>query len=592
MRTKLYIVAALLITGCSKQINTGNNQQPFDNLSSAIVFSSENNMQLYVNSFYKILPKANDIVRGDNIADNIARIAIPEYLVPSAYDSKNSGGWNWQNLRNVNYFIVNAPKAASTAGVDQEVVNHYLGIAKFFRAWIYFDKVKRFGDVPWYSKPLDPSDEDLLYKPRDARQTIMDSVLSDLNFACQNIKQTKDRTCSQITKWVALAFKSRVCLFEGSFRKYHSELNLQSSSEKWFSEAVNASREIIESGEYLIHTNSSNARLSYRDLFVNQSGNPPVDEAILSANCSSTLSIFNDANWYYVSSTYGACLNLTKTFVNTYLNIDGTRFTDNANYNSLPFQQEVKNRDLRLQQTIRMGDYKRSDGSAAPPNFSYSSTGYHPIKYTLDSKVTDGVARNDNSIPILRYAEVLLNYAEAKAELGQFTEDDWNKTIKPLRQRAGIQNTSFPVTADGYLTATYFPEISDPGLLEIRRERSIELVLEGFRFDDLLRWKKGDLLEKPWEGLYVPAINVAYDLNEDGANDVAFVSELPANKEPGVVYVIVVNNNTIRLSENTKGNLLWRSDETKEWKDYKYYYPIPFEEMVLNPNLNQNPGWQ
>src|SRR5699024_3821405 len=119
-------------------------------------------------------------------------------------------------------------------------------------------------------------------------------------------------------------------------------------------------------------------------------------------------------------------------------------------------------------------------------------------------------------LPIIRYAEVLLNYAEAKTELGLFSQSDWDKTIKILRQRAGITNSEMPNSPDPYIQQEYFPNISDPVLLEVRRERGVELVMEGFRFDDLRRWRRGDLLEMPYKGIYVPEVDEAFDLNGDG----------------------------------------------------------------------------
>lgn len=592
MKKLLYFLALIpFALGCKKQLVNGNNQQPFDRLSPTTVFNSENDLQLYVNSFYNILPTADAITHGDAMSDYAARNVPPSYLIPGAYSSQTAGGWTWGSLRNINYFLTNAPQAAKKAGIRDEVINNYIGIARFFRAWFYFDKIKTFGDVPWYNKPLDPSDSVDLYKARDPRTIIMDSVLADLNYATDNINDAKDNTCSQITKWVALAFKSRVCLFEGTFRKYHVELNMQSTANKWLQEAASAAEEVMQSGKYTLHLDGSNPSLAYRELFIDESGRPPADETILAYNCSSALTIFADANWWYTSPTYGIRLSFTKPFINTYLNRDGTDFTDKPGYDTIPFWDEVKNRDLRLQQTIRMGNYKRSDGSPAPPDFSYTPTGYQPIKFTLDSKAFDGDNINDNSIPIIRYAEVLLNDAEAKAELGTFTPSDWDVTIRLLRKRAGLTDTDMPTTADPYLQKTYFPDISDPVLLEIRRERGIELALEGFRFDDLLRWKKGNLLEMPYKGMYVPAMDTLYDLNEDGKPDVSFVATIPANKLAGVVYV-KVDNSAIKLSEGTKGSLLWQSNQTKEWDDYKYYYPIPFNEIVLNPELNQNPGWE
>jgi hypothetical protein len=184
-----------------------------------------------------------------------------------------------------------------------------------------------------------------------------------------------------------------------------------------------------------------------------------------------------------------------------------------------------------------------------------------------------------------------LNYAEAKAELGSFTSADWDKTIRLLRTRAGITNAGMPTVADPYLQQNYFSNISDPVLLEIRRERGIELVLEGFRYDDLKRWKAGKLLENQYDGMYVPAMDTMYDLNEDGKPDADFVTKVPSTKVKGVSYFIIDNVQT-RLSEGTKGNLILMSNLDRSYEDYKYLYPIPYDEIVLNPNLKQNPDWQ
>ena len=121
---------------------------------------------------------------------------------------------------------------------------NYIGLARFFRAWFYFDKVKRFGDVPWINKAMEVDDPDL-YAARDSRTLVMDSVLADLDFACEHITLTSDQTSSLITKYVAQAFKSRVCLFEGTFRKYHTEYGLKESANAWLNEAVKAAEDVI-----------------------------------------------------------------------------------------------------------------------------------------------------------------------------------------------------------------------------------------------------------------------------------------------------------------------------------------------------------
>jgi len=575
-------MAGLLIAlaGCKK--NTLD-LQPFDVLNPASAFRTADDLQLYANSFYKIFPDANTVIRGDYMSDITASKSAPTYLVPGGFGATMATGWSWSNLRNINYFLQHYQQANVSASVS----NHFQGLARFFRAWFYFNMVKKFGDVPWYNKPLDVNDT-ALYKPRDPRTLVMDSVLADLNFACANINATKDGTASQVTKWTALAFKSRVCLYEGTFRKYHTELGLDGTATQWLSDAVDAAQQVMDGGQYKIHVNTSNAAASYRDLFINST--PSSDEIILSYVCNASQQIFNDANWYYTSATYGDRLSLTKSFIDTYPNIDGSRFTDQVNFDTITFANEVQNRDLRLQQTIRMGSYKRSDGTVAPPDFTYTYTGYEPLKFTLDSKATDGIAKNDNSIPIIRYAEVLLNFAESKAELGTFTSSDWDKSVKLLLARAGITNTAMPVTVDTYMQQTYFPAVSDVAILEIRKERAIELALEGFRYDDLMRWKAGDLLQMTYTGLYVPAMNTLYDLNGDGKPDVSFVTSIPANKVAGVYYFLIDNTQT-RLTDGTSGNLIWLNNITREWDDYKYFYPIPYNELVLNRNLVQNGGW-
>ena len=581
-RTGWMLLTVLFISlgSCSKHAL---DLEPFDKLTPSTAFNTEKDLQLYVNSLYKILPTGNAIIRSDALTDYSANKSVSTYLIPGAFSATQANSWSWTQLRNVNYFLHHY----QTADIGAERKAHFEGIGRFFRAWFYFDKVKRYGDVPWYSNALGVDDE-ALFKKRDDRALVMDSILADLDYACAHIDDAKDNTCSQVTRWVALAFKSRVCLYEGTYRKYHEELNLQGTAEKWLTQAADAAKAVMDSHLYTLHINNNDPALSYRDLFVSQA--PPADETILAFVCDGDYQVFNDANWYYTSATYGARLSFSKTFIDTYLNLDGTRFTDQAGFDTKPFADEVKNRDLRLRQTIRMGAYKRSDGTAAPPDFTYTYTGYEPLKFTLDDKATDGIAKNTNSIPMIRYAEVLLNYAEAKAELGSFQQEDWDLTIAALRKRAGIQHAAMPVAGDPYLKSHYFSNISNPVLLEIRRERGIELTLEGFRYDDLFRWKLGALLTMPYTGIYVPGLDQPIDLNEDGKADVCFVTQIPAKKEPGVYYYLI-DNTQAKLSEGTRGVIIWQANIDREWEDYKYYYPIDYDELVLNPDLEQNEGW-
>ena len=575
----LAVLVVVSLASCKKILD----RTPLDKLTPEQAFATENTLQLYTNSFHiNMLPDGNAVFQGDVMADITVPNTVPGYI-GGKYTSQDAGGWNWGNLRNINYFLqhYNNPQIA------QKARNHYAGLARFFRAYFYYGMVKQFGDVPWYSSTLNVDDTAQLYKPRDPRTMVMDSVLADLNFAIGNIYDTKDNTCSQVTKWVALAYKSRICLFEGTFRKYHTEYALPDAN-KWLQEAADASDLLMKSGQYKIQNNGTPDK-DYRSLFISE--NPVSNEVILAAVYNNSLKKWHNAAWWFNSATLGARLGLSKSFINTYLAIDGSSFTTVPGWDTLPFNKEVKNRDKRLQQTIRMGDYKRTDGSVAPPDFTVTYSGYQIQKFSLDDKYYDTRTESYNSIPIIRYAEVLLNFAEAKAELGTLLPAEWDKTIGELRKRAGITNLTMPVTADPYMADYFANDNNNPVLLEIRRERGVELSAEGIRFDDLRRWKEGKLLERAYDGIYIPGKDQLLDLNEDGKPDVAFVDKVPSPKVSGVTYFILDNTNS-KLSEGTKGKLLWLSNLPKTFEDKKYLYPIPYNETIINPRLGQNKGWE
>ncbi|MBW8324850.1 MAG: RagB/SusD family nutrient uptake outer membrane protein [Prolixibacteraceae bacterium] len=567
-------------------------QEPVSTASKSAVFGSQQGLDLYANSFYSILPGRSTNL--DAMSDYLAVKSVPTFVQEGAYTASLSSGWSWTDLRNINYFIANC----NDPDVPVDVRKNYIGIAKFFRAYFYFEKVKRFGNVPWIGKPLGVEDP-ILYGGRDPRTLVMDSVIADIDYACANIKATSDPTRSLVTKYVAYALKSRICLFEGTFRKYHTELNLQNSASAWLTNAAAAAQSVMDAGIYSIYT-TGGAGKSYRTVFTNAT--PIASEVMLAGICDLALSVLNDANWYWTSGTYGDKASFTRTFINTYLNQDGTPFTNNAEYPTMLFKEEVKNRDLRLKQTIRLGDYKRISGGSlvpAPPLFSYTFTGYQPIKWTLDDMYYDTRDLNINSISQFRYAEVLLNYAEAKAELGTLTDAEWAKTVGVLRTRGGITGgiSAKPTVVDPYLVANYFPGITDAVILEVRRERGIELCLEGFRFADLLRWKRGELMNQEWNGFYVPALVTPMDLNEDGILDVAFYQGTkPSPAVSGVTYVDVSATvsgkvNSQLLKNGTSGELTWMNNIKRKWEDKMYYYPIPQTDLITNPNIGQNPGW-
>jgi hypothetical protein len=594
-----FILSAIIIllgSSCADEIL---DVKPLDALTPDQAFASAANLEMYINSLYEMsltFPTAQRIYgtpansgynkwpfTGENMSDLTSNANyVEEYITPGAYRADLEEFWTWSELRRINYFLDNYQKSEAPEAVKR----HYAGIARCVRAKFYFDKVKMFGDVPWYGSTISSDDEDQLYKARDPRTMVMDSVLADLDYAIENISDKKDHTSTTITKWVALGYKSRICLFEGTFRKYHPELGLSNTAEFWLREAVDAAQQIMNSGQYAIY-NTGKPESDYHELFI--SDNAVSTEVMLASAYSEALLTFHSSTNFYSNVGGRYLMSLIKRFINTYLNIDGTRFTDTPGYDTIFFTRECSNRDLRLSQTIRTPSYIRTDGSSPPPDGANSSTLYHPIKWSHPDPFYDN-GRSVNDISLMRYAEILLNYAEAKAELGEFTASDWNNTIALLRQRAGITDTSMPTTIDPYLKENFYNDIESVAILEIRRERAIELILEKFRYYDLIRWKEADNMEKETDGIYVPAMNELYDLNGDGEPDISFVSSEPAHPVPGVYYK-VIDGNGYKLSEGNKGKLIAKPNQVKEFPDFKYFKPIPSLELQLNSNLEQNEGW-
>ncbi|MBX3255997.1 MAG: RagB/SusD family nutrient uptake outer membrane protein [Chitinophagaceae bacterium] len=558
------------------------------------IFGSEEGLKAYSMSFYDIFPDATDqSIVEQSLVDYGATNTLSGFTLINSYSENNSTGWSWSTLRNFNYFIVNNTDPA----ISETVRNNYTGLARFFRAWFYYDKVRRFGDVPWVDHPLDPSEEDILYGVRDSRELVMEKVYEDLMFAAQNITRTTDAAQSSlITKWVAYAVASRVALFEGTFRKYHN-LSLATSADTWLKRAEDAAYIVMQQSGKTLHNN-------YRQLFT--SDVPPPSETLLAIASNASLGIKHSANWRWTSETYGTGLNLIRPFVCTYLQKDGTPYTDRTGWEHEDFYEEFQNRDGRLNATLRYPGYMREGNIALPVFSGYARLGYQPIKLCVDATVGDSRTESTQAVQLVRLGEVLLNYAEAKAELGTLTDDDWAKTIGALRNRAGITGglTTKPATADTYLKDTYFPDISDAVILEIRRERAIELLFEGFRFDDLRRWKAGTLFKKSWTGMYIPAINQPLDVDHNGSHDVIYYTD-----EAGLAAAVALSNNAnpykVKVSTDPNAEIIqvhaagsgyylaWytNNDSKKVWGSKQYLYPIPIGAINLNAQLGQNPGW-
>lgn len=560
----------------------------------AMVFGSETGLQTYCNSFYGMLPTNTKAYQQDAMADYFAKTELEKYEL-GALTQDSQGSWDWEDIRSVNYFLDHNHYES----VPVKIRNHFNGIARFFRALLYFDKLKTYGEVPWIDHVLNPGDPELT-APRDSRDVIVSHILEDCDYAFENITTENSRASNAnfVNKYCAMLLKSRVCLFEASWRKYHAGtdlvLNCEIPAYELFAEAADAAYAVISSGEFSLHTGTPNEKGcgSYRDLF--SSDIAPTDEVLLAIASDSKLSV-GYSNYYFNVQAVRA--SLTRPFMNTYLNSNGTVYSEKVagtdNYKN--FIEETSNRDYRLNQTIRAYDYecKNKAGEIVPTtaDYSYTLTGYHIIKFCQDDVAYNVYGANGNDIPIMRYAEVLLNYAEAKAELETLSDEEWKMTIGALRRRAGITGGDLdakPTKVDTYLQDTYFPDITDPVILEIRRERSIELCLEGFRMDDLKRWACASLWQTaPWTGIFV-TVNTPLDMNGDGTPDVYF--SVNDNTDPDYASITVPLSNDRKI-DVFGGCILQFNLEGRVWLDKMYLEPIASSDITMNPNLEQNPGY-
>ena len=573
-RYMILAVMLLALTACEDFLT----RRPKDELSPDTYFKTETECQLYTNNFYTILPAATDFYQEDDdyiIPNSLSTKVIGNRVVPTT-----SGTWNWNMLRQINFFLSRSHQCE-----DNDVRERYEALARFFRAYFYFEKVKRYGDVAWVDEPIDANDK-TLYRGRDPRAMVMEHVLEDIDFAIENLPSGKD--VFRVTKWTALALKSRIFLFEGTFRKYHG---LQ-GWEDCLKESAAASLKFINESGYGIYKSGTTP---YQSLFTLADSDR--SEVILTRAYKQSISLVHDANGAFTSTT-SSRNGLAKDVVDMYLMSDGSRFTDKPRYEAMDFYDETQNRDPRLAQTIRTPGYTRmGDTELLAPNMAAVTTGYQPIKYVCDKKY-DSYQTSENDMPVFRTAEVYLNYAEAKAELDQLTQGDLDISVNKIRARVSMPAINMDqanADPDPYLLdkTTGYPNVTKSAntgvILEIRRERTVELILEGFRYWDIMRWKEGKRFERPFYGMRLDGVG-EYDLDRNGTVDfVVYEGDAPATAQ-GVVYKSL---SELNLSSGTEGNIVLHSDIKRSFDESKdYLYPIPTEDIVLTQGVvKQNPGW-
>ena len=598
-------LACLTFASCEDFLD----KQPIEQIGTDEYFKDEASLEKYTNGFLNsYTPSSGDVTRGDGNCDIIEVKQTSSYLYQPVWNSSLQGGWSnstWNFVYYINTFLERMHEAQ---GVSEAAFAHYEGTARFWRAWNYFELVKTFGGVPWYDHVVRSDSEEDLYKPRDSREYVMERVLEDLNYACEHCYTSEAWVDNQkINRYIALAIKSRICLFEGTYRKYHG-INLEGHDYTYYlEEAAKAAKTIIDEGPYKLYSTKTPDK-DYMMLFAQE--NASTEEYILAIRNSYEAQVYHNATAYTLLPTQGRP-GYTRKFINMYLMKDGTAFTDKfkTEWQTMPFTEEVKDRDPRLAQSIRTPGYKRIGAKRVQgPDLGVTITGYQPIKFVQDTTASGGqIDRNDRStcdMPVFRYAEVLLNYAEAKAELGSLSPDDLNITINEIRSRVGMPALTMrdlDKQPDWYLSSEEYgyPNVTGSNeivnaILEIRRERTVELIQEGFRLQDLYRWKAGYCIDQAISGMYFPGPG-EYKLAGKETADLILYKAGETKPQAGEGVSVYELGSDIILSEGDKGYVYYHKTvenlRTPFNEERDYLYPIPSGERSLNPNLTQNPGW-
>jgi starch-binding outer membrane protein, SusD/RagB family len=562
---KLIISILVLLTVLTACQEDWLDRAPLDQVTEAAFFQKPGDFTVFVNRFHTSAGGSSS-GWGDFHTDVlIANNAIPTRI--AGQSTINSGpGYGYGNIRQVNYLLQQIRRWDG----GFEAIKQTAGEAYYFRALYYWSLLRNFGDVHWVD--FVPSmDSPMLYAPRDSRTVIANNIIADLDTAAMYLMTVRGNGYSRLPKWYALLLQSRVALYEGTWQKYHdgTVFGVQNANpDKYLAKAAAAAEQIMNSGLYALHSTGDPANDYYNTFNWRDFTNNP--EAMRWTKMDLAQDINAGRKLFYFA--YPETRGLTKQFVEQYLCIDGLPISVSSLYmGDNTIMDEVMNRDPRMDQTIFTPDnplYIYEDGSITYyiqtfnrlfQDSSHSgATGYHQRKNYNAHRIYHHTQHEDTPTLNDRYAEVLLNYAEAKAEMGTLTQADLDKSINLLRDRVGMPHLAM----DNIVTDPNwrFPDLS-PVINELRRERVVELASENFRMDDLLRWAA-----------------MKYLIGERGtgakADQFLHNPNMPVTPDG---YLDVFRN---ALPEGYQFRL-----------DRDYLWPIPESQVILNPNIGQNPGW-
>jgi len=579
-------------------------------------FRTYDNFLTYGWGLYNVFPAANDWGVGDNKSpwmNNNSGTNGNIWAYQKVTEASYNAEWDFSYIRQVNIMLDNIDQSQMT---DADKA-HWRSVGLFFRSFKYFRLLSFYGDVPWLEHVVTEADEDVIYGKRTPRDEVAANILRDLQYAEEHIKAAGDGV-NTINVNVVRALISRFGLFEGTWRKYHGLGN----AETYLNACVTASEKLMQSFPDL-HNN-------YDELFNTQDLTGMKGVILFGAYVENILTHGLSRNYTRAS---GSTYELSKEMIEKYLCVDGNPISTSPLYSGdkTPYD-EFRNRDYRLLFTVvppsrvykagtatsiewrflttkdvvkigatperavttadsamfreyidLLGQISKPSQKALPvkawnntlatnytPRFRNFPEGIAPFSgqhgywfYKYYDNNPPMQATNSQDIPIFRIEETMLNYAEAKFELGQFNQDVADRTVNKLRVRAGIEGMTVSDINEGFDLNR--DQTVPPVLWEIRRERTVELIGEDFAFDDIRRWKKGEYYNTQQKGSWVKNAEYNNTLKIEGYASVAASKD----KEGYVVYL----------------------DPPKGWLEHYYLLPVPMQDLVLNPELVQNPGY-
>lgn len=541
---------------------------PLDEVSEVDFYKTPADLRIAVNGFYNDFPSWASASFGYSVLpDSDSDMGIAASINARLSGQTGLGTdatasvWSWDEVREVNWLLAHLDDVQG----DETLINQYIGETYFFRANYYFKLLVDYGDLPIFEKYFDEKDEEYLFAGRDPRNEVADFILSDLSTAISLLQSFPEITSTpRVSKEAAQLLKARIALFEGTWEKYHSGTDFGvtgSNGSTYMQIAANTAEDLIDSGIFSLHND-------YESLFnqVGLSGNSEVilwrdyDENITGIDNSLQISWPNRCAY-------------TRSAIRSYLCTDGKPISASPLYVGDKDLSTIENfRDPRLAALIMVpGDLIKKDIDDSTiayiaPDFTTGNaglTGYESQKYrniNINSSSSD--FHKSTSKIIMRYAEALLIFAEAKAELGTIVQADLDKSINLLRDRVSMPH----ITLDAITNDSEWPNYGYTPtaiIYEVRRERSVELMAEGFRFNDLLRWRAHELV--------------------NGTQSIG------AYFKDGIVNSQISESTVTLDSEDylVPFTGFYNLNETKA-----YLKPIPGNELLLNPNLlPQNPGW-